>query len=121
MSDHSISDFALYDVLPIPVSVVDYTGLLLYYNEAAAIAFDRKPEYIGQDIRRCHKQQSSIEKIDSLLKQAREAEILPASYLVERKGKAYQVIIRRLDIRGESVGIVQTAIPLTSETPSRLQ
>jgi DUF438 domain-containing protein len=52
------------DQIPVGITVTDLDGKMLYYNEYCARTVDRKPEYIGMDIRSCHKKPESIPKID---------------------------------------------------------
>jgi DUF438 domain-containing protein len=104
------TDFSLYDVLPIPISVVDVDGRLQYYNSAAAALFDRKPEYIGQDIRSCHQKSSSRAKIDDLLVYIKDPDKSAASYRVERNGKSYRIVISRLVVAGKLEGFVQSVL-----------
>ena len=54
------------DQIPVGITVTDLDGKILYYNEYSAQIVDRKPEYIGMDIRSCHKKPESIEKIDMI-------------------------------------------------------
>ena len=112
MAEGYSETFTLYDLLPVPISVVDSAGRLLYYNSAAAAAFDRKPEYVGRDIRGCHKRQGSIDKIEALLGWVRDNDQLPAAYEVDRNGKRYRIVISRLNGDKGLCGLVQCAIPL---------
>jgi PAS domain S-box-containing protein len=54
------------DQIPVGITVTDLEGKILYYNEYSARIVDRKPEYIGMDIRACHKKPESIVKIDTI-------------------------------------------------------
>jgi DUF438 domain-containing protein len=49
--------------VPAGITIVDPGGRILFYNEFCTRYVDRKPEYIGKDIRFCHQKPESIEKI----------------------------------------------------------
>ncbi len=46
--------------VPAGITVIDQEGHILYYNEYCSNFVDRKPEYIGKNIRFCHKKVESI-------------------------------------------------------------
>lgn len=53
--------------IPVGITIIDPEGHILYYNEYCSRFVDRKPEFIGKDIRFCHQERESIEKIDRIL------------------------------------------------------
>jgi DUF438 domain-containing protein len=55
------------ETIPAGITVIDLEGRMLYYNEFGSRFVDRKPEYIGKDMRNCHQKHASIEKIDRIL------------------------------------------------------
>lgn len=73
---------SILDQIPdgITVTVTDLEGKILYFNEYSAQIVDRKPEYIGKDIRSCHKKPESIEKIDTILSEIKDGKLENYSY-----------------------------------------
>ena len=53
--------------MAVAVSIIDTEGTLVYYNRQAETILDRKPEYIGNDIRTHHNNPASNQKIDRML------------------------------------------------------
>ena len=64
---HDIDLRSVLEQIPVGITVTDLDGKILYFNEYSAQIVDRKPEYIGMDIRSCHKKPESIVKIDTIL------------------------------------------------------
>ena len=75
------------DKIPVGVTVTDIEGRILYYNTYSSQIVDRKPEYIGEDIRACHKKPDSILKIDRILEELKEGRIQEYYYESERNDK----------------------------------
>ena len=55
------------DLMGVAVTIIDTEGRLLYYNRHAEKILDRKPEYIGEDLRTHHKKPASNEKFDAMM------------------------------------------------------
>ncbi len=75
------------DQVPVGITVTDLDGIILYYNEYSAQVVDQKSEYIGMDIRSCHKKPESIVKIDTILSEIKDAKL--EKYQYESKRKSY--------------------------------
>lgn len=56
------------DGMSVAVTAIDMQGNIIYYNDYAAKTFNRKPEHIGSDVRKCHKPESAA-MIDRILKE----------------------------------------------------
>ncbi|MCP3944851.1 MAG: PAS domain-containing protein [Desulfobacteraceae bacterium] len=61
--------------IPIGITIIDLDGHILYYNEYCSQYLDRKPEYIGKDIRSCHQKKESIKRIDNIFDRLKKGEI----------------------------------------------
>ena len=89
------------------ITVINREGIMLYYNAYAARFVDRKPEYIGKDIRSCHQHANSIEKIDAMLSKLTEGKSKELYYETERGGYKLGVTVSPLNIDGEQIGFIQ--------------
>ena len=69
------------------ITIIDLTGRILYFNEYCARFVDRKAEYIGRDIRDCHKKQESITRIDTMLEELRTGRESEIHYETKRGDK----------------------------------
>ena len=98
------------DKIPVGVTVIDLEGRILYYNEYSSQIVDRKPEYVGEDIRSCHKKPESIAKIDSILKEIKDGERQDFYYESERNGKTLGVIVLPYTVNGELIGFIQSFV-----------
>ncbi len=94
--------------LPVGVTLVDPEGIMLYFNRRAAEILDRKPEYIGRDIRACHKEKRSNDKIDRILNEFRSGGTEPHSWRLERAGRYFNVTFTPLRKDGELIGALHT-------------
>lgn len=100
---------AVLDRLPVAVTVIDLDGRMLYYNEFSSAILDRKPEYLGQDVRACHEKAQSNAKIDRMLEAFRMGRREPFSYEAERYGKLLRVTFTPLEVDGRLAGCIQIA------------
>ena len=96
------------DSMPLAASIVDTRGILLYYNKRAAELLDRKPEYIGQDIRDCHQQEQSVVKIEKMIEEFLNGRERPYWYEAFRYGKPFRVTFTPLRLNGDLVALLQT-------------
>ena len=55
------------DQAPVAITVVDLEGRVLFYNDYSSRVLDRKPEYLGTDVRNCHQKTASNDRIDRML------------------------------------------------------
>ncbi len=105
---HGISGIP--DQIPVGVTVVDLEGRILYYNDYSARIVDRKPEYIGRDIRLCHRKAGSNSKIDRILGDFKSGKTREVQYEAVRGGKHLAVTISPFEVDGVLRGCVQSFI-----------
>ena len=91
---------AVLEHVPAGITVIDDEGRILYYNTYCAQFVDRKPEYIGRDIRLCHQQPKSIEKIEKMLSDLKKGRAKEFYYEAKRSGNRLGVRIAPFDIGG---------------------
>lgn len=101
---------ALLDQLPVGITVLDLNDRILYYNEYCARLVDRKPEYLGQDIRSCHQNAESVVAIDRILEDIQTGRKKEVYYETERNGKTLAVTILPYEMDGERLGTIQSII-----------
>jgi len=99
--------------LPVGVTIIDLEGRMLYYNEYSAKVVDRKPEHIGRDIRNCHNQADSIDKIDTILLELKSGKIHEFHYEAERGGVRLRVTVTPFEIEGRLIGFIQSFVVLS--------
>jgi DUF438 domain-containing protein len=92
--------------VPAGITVIDQEVHILYYNEYCTRFVDRKPEYIGKNIRFCHQQATSIEKIEKNLSDLKEGRINEFYYESERNGKKLGVRVTPFAIDGKDFGFI---------------
>ena len=100
----------LLDHIPVGITVIDPQGIILYYNEYCSRLVDRKPEYIGRDIRFCHQQPRSIEKIDRVQAELRAGKREEFYYETERNGRKLGVTVSPFKIEGELAGFIHSFV-----------
>ena len=100
------------DQIPVGVTVIDPQGMILYYNEYSTQILDRKPEYLGKDIRQCHKKPESIERIDRMLEEIKGGRKEAFQYEIIRKGRRLIVNNTPFLIDGRLFGCIQTVYPI---------
>jgi DUF438 domain-containing protein len=100
------------DRIPAGVTVINPEGTILYYNEYSTQILDRKPEYLGKDIRQCHKNPESIEKIDRMLEKFNDGRKKAFQYEIIRDGRRLKVNNTPFLIDGRLFGCIQTVYPI---------
>ena len=98
------------DQIPVGITVTDLEGRILFYNAYCSQIVDRKPEYIGQDIRPCHQKSESIVKIDIIFGEIREGQRREYYYESKRGGKRLGVTILPYEVDGQITGFIQTIV-----------
>ena len=83
---------------------------VLFFADAIVYWSLQKPEYIGTDIRACHKQPASVEAIDRMLQAFREGRKEPFHYQSEPFGEVLLVTLSPIDQDGEFIGCVQSIL-----------
>lgn len=102
--------FQVLDNLPVAVTVVDGEGRILYFNRHSTEVLDRKPEYLGRDIRLCHQELESIDKIDKMLDHFKNGNRQQVTYETTRQGKNLAVAFTPLVRDGTFIGCIQTVM-----------
>lgn len=93
---------------PVGITVTDLDGRIRYYNEYCARIVDRKPEYIGQDIRTCHQKPASAAKIDQIFEEIKSGRREDYYYESVRNGKHLAVTVSPYTVDGKPAGFIQT-------------
>jgi len=96
------------DAMAVAASIIDREGRLLYYNRHAEILLDRKPEYIGTDIRSHHKKAESNKKVDAMLAAFEQGRKNPFHYEAKPYGEPIIVTLSPIREKGKFIGCVQT-------------
>ena len=94
--------------LPVAVTVIDLDGRMLYYNEYGGRHLDRKPEYLGGDIRDCHQKDESTVKIDRMLTAFKDGRREAFAYEAARYGGTIRVTFVPYETEGRLIGCIQT-------------
>ena len=98
------------DQIPVGVTVTDLDGRILYYNEYCSQIVDRKPEYLGEDIRSCHKKSESIEKIDSILQEIKDGSRQDFYYESVRNGKTLGITVLPYRADEQMIGFIHSIV-----------
>jgi len=102
--------YCIMDNIPVAVTVADLEGMIMYFNDYAQQILDRKPEYIGTDIRLYHRESGSIVKIDRLIDDFKNRNRNWSSYEANRYGKHILVMFTPLEKDNRVIGIIQSVI-----------
>ena len=112
MPVHDQADFgpenliAVLDQLPSAVTVTDLDGRMVYYNESATQLIDRKPEYLGRDVRGCHKLKSSSKRVDEIIEEFKAGNHEPVTYKAEVNGVPLSITVVPLIDHGKVAGLI---------------
>jgi DUF438 domain-containing protein len=104
------------DQMGVAVTIIDTGGRLLYYNRHAEKILDRKPEYIGQDLRTHHKKAASNEKFNAMMLAFEQGRAEPFRYEAIPYEKVILVTLSPLHINGQFIGCDQSVM-LKDEIP----
>lgn len=103
---------AVVSAMPVALTLCDLMGRVLYYNNYATKILDRKPEYIGRDVRELHQVQKSRDRITEILaaygKDGREE----YTWRLSREGREFQVRVAPLVLGGDCLGLIHTVLLL---------
>lgn len=105
----------LVEQLPAGLTVLDPQGKVLYYNPAAAEFLDRKPEYIGRDVRQFH-QPATNRKVDAILASYRKGSRKAHTWQFNREGKILQIRVRPLVVEGRFVALLHNVLPVKAQS-----
>lgn len=105
-------DFAmLLDTVPIAVTILDAAGNIVWFNDYATKILDRKPEYIGRDLRGFHNPKS-MKKIGEILEAYNSGVDQEFAWQLKPKDKVFAVRVAPLAIEGGGIGLVHTVMVL---------
>ena len=94
----------------VAVTIIDTRGRLLYYNRHSEKILDRKPEYIGQDLRTHHKKAASNEKFDAMMLAFEQGRTEPFRYEAIPYEKIILVTLSPIHVDGQFIGCVQSVM-----------
>ena len=98
------------DCMGIAVTIIDAECRLLYYNERAEKILDRKPEFIGQDVRSHHTEASSSRKFDDMIREFKKGRTKPFHYEANPYGRFISVTFSPIVVEEKFAGAVQTVV-----------
>lgn len=107
----SLSLGELLDQAPVAVTVLDRQGGIVFYNRYAATIVDRKPEYLGRDIREFHKPGSNA-KVDGMLRAYAQGGREEYFWRLKRGDREFQVRVCPWLQDGQWAGLVHTVMLL---------
>ena len=96
--------------LAVAITVTDLDGRIVYFNPYSAEILDRKPEYIGRDIRQCHNEPDSIRKIDHILEEFKRGGSAEFHYEASRGDRDFMVNVHPLKKNGHVIGCIHSVI-----------
>ncbi len=99
------------DGMAVALTVLDLEGRILYYNDYAPKILDRKPEYIGRDVRDCHQRAESKHRIGWILAAYRSGRRDEFFWRLNREGREYSIRIAPLVEDDKVIGLIHTAMP----------
>ncbi|MQA96046.1 MAG: hypothetical protein GEV11_15850 [Streptosporangiales bacterium] len=93
------------------VTILDRDGVALYYNGWAAGHLDRRPEYIGHDVRGRHRRAVTNPRFDAMIRLFVEGRTEPVRYVARPYGKTtILVTVSPIRVDGELVGFSQIVL-----------
>jgi len=98
------------DQIPVAITVIDLEGNMLLYNEYSSRILDRKPEYLGTDIRECHQKPETNERIDAMLAEFKAGRREDFYYETFRYGKNIAVTLSPFEVDGQLKFCVQSVV-----------
>lgn len=101
----------LLDQAPVAVTALDRQGIIVFFNQYAGKVVDRKPEYLGRDIRDFHKPESNA-KVDAILAAYAGGGREEYSWRLKRGDKELMVRVAPWLKDGEWAGLVHTVMLL---------
>ena len=93
------------------VTILDRHGTVMYNNKWASEHLDRKPEYIGNDVRKRHRRAVTNPRFDAMLRLFEEGRFEPVRYVARPYGKTtILVTVSPIRVNGELVGFSQIVL-----------
>jgi hypothetical protein len=98
------------DMIPVAITVIDLEGHILFYNDYSSQVLDRKPEYLGTDIRDCHQKPDTNVKIDRMLNEFKTGRREDFYYEAFRYEKNICVTLSPFEVDGQLIGCIQSVV-----------
>jgi len=96
------------DKMPVAITGIDLEGNILFYNHYSSQVLDRKPEYLGTDIRNCHRKPETNDMINRMLAEFKAGRLDDFYYEAFRYGKNIAVTLSPFEVDGRPVGCIQS-------------
>ena len=96
------------DRIPVAITVIDLEGHILFYNQYSSQVLDRKPEYLGADIRNCHQKPETNDRIDRMLAEFKAGRREEFFYEAFRYGKDIAVTLSPFEVGDKLIGCIQS-------------
>ena len=96
------------DKIPVAITIIDLQGNILLYNEYSSQVLDRKPEYLGTDIRNCHQKPQTNARIDDMLNAFKAGRREEFYYEAFRYEKNICVTLAPFEVDGKLIGCIQS-------------
>jgi DUF438 domain-containing protein len=96
------------DMIPVAITVIDLAGHIIFYNDYSSRVLDRKPEYLGTDIRDCHQKPETNARIDGMLNEFKAGRREEFYYEAFRYGKDIAVTLSPFEVDGQLIGCIQS-------------
>jgi len=98
------------DLMGVAVTIIDPEGRPVYYNRHAEKILDRKPEYIGEDLRTHHKKPASNDRFDAMMLAFEQGRSESFHYEASPYDKVILVTLSPIHVDGEFIGCVQSVM-----------
>jgi DUF438 domain-containing protein len=98
------------DQIPVAVTLVDPEGTIRYFNRYAPEILERRAEFIGTDVRACHKRTESNARIDEMLHAFKAGRRERYGWEVERFGRRLVVTFSPLVVDGRLAGAIHSVM-----------
>lgn len=109
----ALSDWAdrLLEHAGVGVTIIDLEGNLMFYNKWAVENLDRKPEYIGKNVKNNHRRKITNPRFDAMLQLFKDGRRVPVRYIARPYGKTTIIVtVSPVLIEGELVGFSQIVL-----------
>ena len=100
------------DQMPVSLTILDPEGSIVFYNKYAESIVDRKPEYIGRDVRDFHIPGSNL-KIDRILAEYAQGSKEVHTWQLGTGSELRQVRVAPIYVDNEYQGLVHVVMPIT--------
>ena len=104
---------SIFDTLPLEVSFVDDTDMVMYYSKGDDRIFRRTPAVIGRKVQDCHPK-ASVEKVEQVVSELKSGSRDVAEFWIDLKGRT--VYIRYFAVRdgaGKYLGVLEVTQDIT--------